>query len=342
MKNKSHIEKYIELRPIYKKLSEKIAELIEEVLEMNNVNYHIVSHRTKTIDSFSNKISKPKYDDPFNQLTDLAGIRIIGYVEEDVKVISELVQNLFDIDAENSLDKSQELGIDKVGYKSVHFICELPKNRIKLPEYKRYKSLKFEIQIRTILQHSWAEIEHDKNYKFSGELPTEIQRRFKLIAGTLEMADREFNQLSKEIDSYSTSVKENTEKGELDIPVNSTSLKQFLKVKFKKSINEGIINPDFNSSKGEINVIMELKDFGITTLEELDKIIPKDLEKKLVEYKEDGNFIGLIRSILMINDADKYFNQSWKNHWGILNPNSESLLKSFEIDIKKIDEYLKK
>jgi len=341
MDNLEYIEKYIELRPIYKKLAENIAQLIEEVLEINKVNYHIVSYRAKTIDSFSNKVSKPKYDDPLNQLTDLAGIRVIGYVEDDVKLISKLIQELFDIDLENSLDKSQELGVDKVGYKSVHFICKLPSSRVKFPEYKRYKGLKFEIQIRTILQHSWAEIEHDKNYKFSGELPAEIQRRFKLIAGSLEIADREFNRLSREIDAYSKNVKTNTEKGTLEIPINSTSLKQYLKVKFKKAVSKGFLTPDFNNSKGEINAIEELKDYGITTLEELNKILPKDLEKIIIQFKEQGNFIGLIRTILMIDNVDKYFTQSWHWNWGGLAPESEFLLKQFDVDIAKIKNYLK-
>jgi len=336
--NKAHIDKYIELRPIYKKLSEKVAQLIEEALEINKVNYHIVNYRAKAIDSFSSKISKPKYDDPLNQLNDLAGIRIIGYVEDDVKIISESIQDLFDIDGDNSLDKSQELGVDRVGYKSVHFICELPADRIKLLEYKRYKGLKFEIQIRTILQHSWAEIEHDKNYKFAGKLPNEIQRRFKLIAGSLEMADREFNQLSREIDSYSNDVKTNTEKGELDIPINSTSLKQFLKVKFKKGTSKGVIKPDFNGL--EILVIEELKHFGISRLEELNKILPENLEETIIKYRENTNFIGLIRNILMINDEDKYFKKAWKNNWAGLTFETIKILEQYDVDINKINIYL--
>src|SRR5438309_774277 len=49
-----------------------------------------------------------------------------------------------------------------------------------------------EIQVRTILQHSWAEIEHDIQYKSVSVIPAEIRRRFMSLAGMLEIADREF------------------------------------------------------------------------------------------------------------------------------------------------------
>jgi len=77
----------------------------------------------------------------------------------------------------------------------------------KLPEYTACKDCVFEIQIRTILQHTWAEIEHDKNYKYSGVLPDEIERRLNLLSAVLESADNEFNTISQEIDNYTKSVK---------------------------------------------------------------------------------------------------------------------------------------
>jgi ppGpp synthetase/RelA/SpoT-type nucleotidyltranferase len=341
MNKQETINKYIELRPLYKKLAEKIAQIIREVLEINGINYHAISYRAKEIESFSKKIDKPKYNDPINELTDFAGIRIIGYVEEDVKQIQDLIVKLFDIDYDNSLDKSEELGTDKVGYKSVHFVGNLAKDRLKLPEYKRFGNLKFEIQIRTILQHSWAEIEHDKNYKFSGELPKEIQRRFKLLAGTLELADREFNQLSKEIDNYTEEVKVSTEKGNLDIPINSTSLKQFYATKFEKLIKTKQVSPDFNGSENEFKIFNELRSFGINTLEELDSIIPKNLEKIITKHGIEENFTGITRLMLIANDIDKYFGQAYNENWTSFNPVEINYFKDFGIDCDKMEQYLK-
>ena len=342
MNKQETINKYIELRPLYKKLAEKIAQIIREVLEINQINYHAINYRAKEIDSFSKKIDKPKYNDPINQLTDFAGIRIIGYVEEDVKQIQDLIRNLFEIDYENSLDKSEELGTDKVGYKSVHYIGTLPKDRIRLPEYKRFEKLKFEIQIRTILQHSWAEIEHDKNYKFSGELPKDIQRRFKLLAGTLESADREFNELSKEIDNYSKEVKINTEKGNLDIPINSTSLKQFYSTKFEKLIKTKHVVPNFNGSKNEIKIFNELRNFGINTLENIDEILPKNLDKIITKHGMKENFTGITRLMLIANDIDKYFEEAYNGNWSRIDQIEINYYKDFGIDCEKMVKYLTK
>jgi len=177
---------YSQNRSVYQHLCNKIHNIIAELLEINSINIHAIFSRAKEVDSFSEKIKDIKYDDPQSQITDLAGIRIICYVESDLTLICKILEDNFTIDPVNSLDKSKLLGIDKVGYKSVHYIAELKEDRIQLPEYKKFKEVKFEIQIRTILQHAWAEIEHDRNYKFSGELPDDIKRRFKLIEGTLE------------------------------------------------------------------------------------------------------------------------------------------------------------
>ena len=343
MENNETSNQYIRLRPIYKKLATKIALIIEELLELNNINFHAVSYRAKTVESFSEKTKKPKYTDPLNELTDLAGIRVIGYVEDDVKKISKIIEETFDIDQSNSLDKSIELGVDKVGYKSVHYVCMLPKSRTSLPEYDRFKDLQFEIQIRTILQHSWAEIEHDKNYKFSGELPPEIQRRFKLVAGNLELADREFNQLSRDIDNYSKSIKESTEKGDLNIELNSTALKQFLTTKFENLINQNIIRPDFNGSDRESKILEELRSFGVETLSDLNKLIDEKLIPAYIKFgSKKGNLLGLTRLILVSADPNKYFTKSYDHSWGGFAEGHEKILSELGVDVNKLKNYLQK
>src|SRR5205085_6657438 len=62
--------------------------------------------------------------------------------------------------------------------------------------------LKVEIQTRSILQHAWAEIEHDIGYKRASGLPSAFQRRFSRLAGLLEMADQEFVSINSELRKY--------------------------------------------------------------------------------------------------------------------------------------------
>lgn len=312
---------YIENRPTYKKLALKVESLLVEVFEVEKISYHIITSRAKDIDSVKKKASKNKYDKPHEEIQDFAGIRIITYVEDEVEKVCNIIEKTFNIDKENSENKSDDLGIDKVGYKSVHYIASLDESRLELLEYKQYIKKCFEIQVRTILQHAWAEIEHDRNYKFTGKLPTNIGRRFKILAGVLEMADREFNTIANEIDLISKDTIKNTKKGKLNILISSTTLTQYLHTRFINLINKGFtITPNTDEE-----IFDEIEKFGLTTLKEFDKIISKKIEPALIELgsKVDNIYeIGLVRRILIVNNYDKYFsevigdrldNWSWAN-----------------------------
>ena len=64
--------------------------------------------------------------------------------------------------------------------------------RMVLRENKAFEGLKCEIQIRSVLQHAWAEIEHDLGYKSELTIPKEVRRSFSRLAGLLELGDKEF------------------------------------------------------------------------------------------------------------------------------------------------------
>lgn len=81
----SSVNWFIENRIKFKKLCGKISSIITEVLEIEKIPFHAINSRVKEVESFRTKISDEKYDNPIEQITDFAGIRIITYVEEDVK-----------------------------------------------------------------------------------------------------------------------------------------------------------------------------------------------------------------------------------------------------------------
>lgn len=186
----------------YLNLKTDIVVILREALKENNIIFHSIESRVKSVNSFRNKAMREKYEKPVKQITDLAGIRIITLFEKEIHQISDIIKNLFKIDYKRSEDKSDLLDADKMGYKSIHYIAELNSEKIKGTELEGFKGMKFEIQIRSILQHAWAEIEHDRNYKFKGKLPKHLQRRFYALAGMLEIADREFNTLSEEVEKF--------------------------------------------------------------------------------------------------------------------------------------------
>lgn len=331
------VEWYTSNRYLYKQLSSKVNIILNELLELNGIRVHAIFNRPKNVESFKEKIKDPKYTNPQEQITDLAGIRVICYVESDIPKICRVIEDNFEIDPENSGDKSKLLGTDKVGYKSVHYVALLNAQRLTLPEYKNYKGKKFEIQIRTILQHAWAEIEHDRNYKFSGELPTEIQRRFKLVAGSLELADKEFDRIANEIDSINEQVEIGTKQGNLDFELNTTTIKQFLNTKFQEFVPDRI-EPAFPSPESEIKIINELRSYGLKTLSDINAIIPKDL---LTTFKKasaiPSNFMGLLRIIMITNDWKKYFDKSYHN-WSIVSLKKYEFMQHYKIPLDQIIE----
>lgn len=186
-------------------LSAKVEAIIREILKKEDIVYHSIESRVKTLESFKEKAHLDKYKEPIQDITDIVGIRIITLFEKDVYEISQLIKEVFEIDSTKSEDKTDLLDADKMGYKSMHYIAKLKNNKTNLNENNAYEELSFEIQIRSILQHAWAEIEHDRNYKFQGELPKHLKRRFYALSGMLEIADREFNMLAEEVEDYKKS-----------------------------------------------------------------------------------------------------------------------------------------
>ncbi|WP_163392222.1 GTP pyrophosphokinase [Enterovibrio norvegicus] len=306
MKNE-FINWYIDNRPAYKHLATKVEVLLRELFDSNDISYHMITSRAKTVESVKGKVAGGKYENPKKQIHDFTGIRVITYVEDEIDEICKIIEEIFEINSEHSSNKSDDLGIDKVGYKSVHYVASLDQERLKLPEYRKFSDKCFEIQVRTILQHAWAEIEHDRNYKFSGKLPPTLGRRFKILAGVLEMADREFNDISNQIDLISESTKESTAKGNYDIPLSSTTLSKFLESRFSSLWSDGFQLVAFDTGQA----VAELERFGIKTLEDLNNIIPNDFETSLREL--GGKSIldaPLAIRIMVTNDYHKYFGKA--------------------------------
>lgn len=83
-------------------------------------------------------------------------MRIIIYFLSDIDKVAKLIEDEFHIDEANNVDKRKQVEADQFGYMSLHYIVSLLEERLKLGENKKFAGLKAEIQIRTILQHTWA------------------------------------------------------------------------------------------------------------------------------------------------------------------------------------------
>lgn len=318
----------------YMKYCNDITHLIEQLIKTEGINYSSITGRVKEKESFIRKCRKDKYSE-VNQITDIVGVRVVTYVQSDVARICSILENQFNVDVENSINKRIELKENEFGYLSIHYILSYNKVRKNLPENYIYKDMYFEIQIRTLLQHAWAEISHDNNYKFSGVLPKGINRKFYMIAGALELIDSQFQSIADELEAYIKDTEEQIKNtnGQADISIDSTSLYEYLDSK----VENNLVKRTFNGRDEAI--IDELEKFNINTIRELDNIIPKELGEKLKECKYHGNFLGLLRDIMIINDYDKYFAECWNGKWTGMDKVGADLYELYGIDIEEIEQY---
>lgn len=149
--------------------------------------------RTKDVESFLAKALKSdgrggdKYADPATQLTDVVGARVLVPLSADVAPVARLVQRLYVV--EEMSDQRADSLLDVPGYQSLHFLVRLrEEDRERLGVLDR----PVELQVRSILQHAWAALQHDLMYKGARAPTDHVRRRLIALAGLLELADQEF------------------------------------------------------------------------------------------------------------------------------------------------------
>jgi hypothetical protein len=210
---------------------------------------------------------------------------------------------------------SDRLGENQVGYRSINYIAKLKEDTpAKNPQYEKFMGLNFEIQVKTLLDFAWQEIEHDRAYKTSAQFPkkSQIKRKFNVLAGLLEITDDRFEVLSQEVEKYDKKLMSKIEKGELeDLEVSPRSLRLYL----KDFHDIPGITPYFGVSD---DVLEELEAMGIKKISLLDKIVPNDFKDryaKVSKQKDHVTYTAIIRSILIIHNTKQYFEKAFKQHY---------------------------
>jgi len=191
------VQEYADRYPETAAATEGYVRLVRTLLDDAGINYLTVTGRTKSVASFAEKANRvrdgrPLYTDPLREITDQIGVRVITYVLDDVAAVAELLADQLDVlDDRDLARETAEQG--RFGYASRHLLVALGDNGL-AEEHPALRGRRASVQVRTVLQHAWAEFEHDIRYK--GTVPDEhgadLDRRFTLAAGLLELADREF------------------------------------------------------------------------------------------------------------------------------------------------------
>lgn len=176
-----YLKEYKPLKELYRDFSYTIKFLLENLLRKNNFRYQAVAYREKSEKSLRDKLETIKKIKSVKDIDDLAGCRIIFYLDNDVQRIIQYLQNEFVV-------VKQNLKYSEDNYNALHLVVKLNKDRLKLSEYERFNGLKCEIQLTTVLYHSWSELAHDIIYKPEKSLSEFDERAFDSIKGRFAKA----------------------------------------------------------------------------------------------------------------------------------------------------------
>jgi ppGpp synthetase/RelA/SpoT-type nucleotidyltranferase len=299
-----------QLRPKLSTAAHKVQDLITAWLDTEGINYLSVSARAKTGKSFSVKANKclpdgsPKYTDPLNQITDLIGARVITYIPESVNRVCEIIKTEFNVVEE--LDKGAEVRARGLfGYASKHFLVRLGPQRCALPEYSVVGDRIFEIQVRTAVQHAWAEFEHDVRYKVDipSERKAEFDRRFLLAAALIEMADNEFAEIDRLYRGLAQAQgsMQASERPTTMMLLNSNQLTAYLNQRYPEAPRSRAAHYDW--------MVSVLAACGVTTIEELeDTLAPIDsnMVAAAMEHKLPAGHVRRLEDDLLAALGDAY------------------------------------
>jgi ppGpp synthetase/RelA/SpoT-type nucleotidyltranferase len=293
-------------RGLYHDFANDIVRLIRTCLTDQGINYHTITGREKDPDSFERKASQTsadnpsvaKYDNPLGQITDKAAVRVTTYFLDNVGLVLKVIDDEFEV--RDRTDKASS-DPDRLGYQSIHYLVRYRQDRTRLSDYRRFAGLVAEIQVRTILQHAWAEIEHDIQYKAIAAVPELIRRRFAALAGLIEIADREFQAIANENLAIRTQARIDINAGQLEqVEITRDSFKEYIDKNY---------GPDGRMREWSYDyAVRTLLSLGFTNLGELDECI-KDYDDDRVSRVIYGSRLGQLTRLdfVLLASMGEYF-----------------------------------
>ena len=281
------LRQFRELRPTLEQLANEAYNLLNQALCEQGIYVTAIEHRVKTEKSLAGKLELKgaKYKS-IDDITDLVGLRVITFYTDEVDKVAAIAKRVFDIDWQDSVDKRKLHQLDAFGYNSLHYICRL-----------KTGGPRFELQMRTALQHVWSTIEHDTGYKGDVKIPREYKRQFSRLAGMMELIDDEFSRLRVVLTDYRRQTLALVKNGKLDdVPLSVETFRGYLELHPFDRLNKRIaaVNQAEIFSVSMMSYLRVLESFGMETL--------GDVQRFIEENSDDAYQLAV--SQLAITDLD--------------------------------------
>jgi predicted RNase H-like nuclease/ppGpp synthetase/RelA/SpoT-type nucleotidyltranferase len=283
-------EEYAARHPQVVAAAHEYVALVTSILDEAGINYLTVSGRAKSVESFAAKVARTVdgravYPDPLHDITDQVGIRVITYVRSDVSAVAEVLGSQLTV--LDDRDLGQETASEgRFGYASRHL------------QVSQGTGPSAQVQVRTVLQHAWAEFEHDIRYK--GTVPEQhardFDRRFTLAAGLLELADQEF-----------TTIRDRLRGGAVEEPaidaegISSRELAAYLAGQYADA--------EWSRTEHYDWIAGLLPELGVTTLAELGEVlagVDEDRIRDRMDYRYPPGAVRRLDDALLSAFGERY------------------------------------
>ena len=276
------VDDYEERLPLYELIRDFVTTAINNALKSNDVEVTAVEARVKRRESLIGKLVRKghKYH-TIDDITDIVGVRVITLFSDDVDRVASYVEKMFNVDWNESIDKRKMHEMSSFGYNSLHYICRIPKSLYENKQHPELNDIRFEVQMRSTLQHAWAAMNHDLGYKSEIETPPEYMRMFGRLAGMLEMADEEFSRIRISVATYRRRMESLIKAGELsEVVLDGDTFGSYIAQK----PFEGLMRRIAAINQGEIQEMSFepfyplLKEAGMKTLQDVEDFIRENEE----------------------------------------------------------------
>lgn len=305
-------QRYADNKPLYMRLKDNVTQILNGEISNKKIPLFNVESRVKDLNSFNEKIKSGGYLNPFDDIEDICGVRVVCYYSSDMDIIEDIIRNEFVVISDS--DKQKEAEDDKFGYASRHYIVKIKANWLDVPIYRGLGELKVEIQLRTMLMHSWAAISHKLLYKKESNVPRELKRKLNRLSALIELADEQFESIRIDKEVYFKNIEENisdyTSPVVMDELLNSDNLISLVQ---KFSPGRELSSSDVPKFLDEIEKYqLTVKDF-YSAIKKAEAVL-SDLENHEADFSGSElplwSVVGYCRTIMDLTNED-YFERRW-------------------------------
>jgi ppGpp synthetase/RelA/SpoT-type nucleotidyltranferase len=302
------LDEYRSMKPVFQRLNNVVIDVLNENIKASLIEVNAIEARIKKEASLKGKLERKgdKYSSIYD-ITDIVGVRIIAYYNEDVDRIASIAEKIFDVDWSKSIDKRKTHQVNSFGYNSLHYICKIPQSRYFDAEHPELNNISFELQIRTALQHVWSAIQHDIGYKTDIEIPDEYHRNLSRLAGLLELADNEFSRIRTSIADYRRHATKLVKSGKLnEVQLDGETFKAYLELSPFDRLNKKIaaITAAEIHDISLLNYLPVLKSLGMETLQDVERMVNENEDDayQLALYQLGATDIDILSSSIGIQN----------------------------------------